>query len=407
MLSRPSVVKHTAFKFFQLPKKLQRLRTHAVTQKVAPQTKRTLIFCFLFALVLRMASKASVRRQSKNMCPERSEIRTSGLTVEVRKKIWLDLKCRSGCMTYSEVCHNKYFPCCVVYSSIGLRRKAVLTCTRQLDNSLFMKIEDGDIKKILEYCERYLALQFHEPNCSGRIDKIPRILHTVSRDNLVSYNIESTLRMNNLFQGHHVDDKSALVFIEQKCGSEVAKAFSCIRPPAFRADLYRFCALYAVGGVYLDNDILPLRPLREIYSPCSSFSLGYDQAQGLLDIKNIGMQMKILASAPGHELSKCMMKSIVENVRYRRQFKKHTFAFSGPQLLRKCYELHSDDVSITYMDTRGADWPYAGLRAGTNIFAYEIPSASRHFGEVVDRDRTNEYNDMVNSHNIYTANCEL
>ena len=213
--------------------------------------------------------------------------------------------------------------------------------------------------------------------------------------------------MNPLFQRHHVDDKSAFVFIRRNCGTEVAKAFSCIRPPAFRADLYRFCALYAVGGVYLDDDILPLQPLREIYSPCSSFSLGYDQAQGILDMKNIGMQMKILASAPGHELSKCMIKNIVENVRYRRQFKKHTFAFSGPQLLRKCYESHSNDVTITYMDTRGADWPYAGLRAGTNILAYEIPSASRHFEEVVDRDRTNEYNDMVNSHDIYTASCEL
>ena len=198
----------------------------------------------------------------------------------------------------------------------------------------------------------------------------------------------------------------ALKFIQDHCSHEIAEAYKCIKPTAFRADLYRFCALYKTGGVYLDADLLPLVPLKQLYSPCSAYTLGYDQAQGKIDINHIGMQMKVLASTPGGNISKCMLDNIVRNVRRRRMFKT-PLEFSGPQLLRKCYLQFPEDVAITYIDTRGAAWPYTGLRAGSLVLAYEKPEPTRHFEEIHVRNKEQEYNDLVQLGDIYNEECSI
>ena len=49
------------------------------------------------------------------------------------------------------------------------------------------------------------------------------------------------------------DDAAARATILEHCGVDVALAFDCLLPGAFRADIYRHCALYAFGGVYMDQ----------------------------------------------------------------------------------------------------------------------------------------------------------
>ena len=63
---------------------------------------------------------------------------------------------------------------------------------------------------------------------------------------------------------------------------ELAEAYRCLTPPAYRADLFRFCALSAQGGVYVDGDLLLLVPLDQTYSPCSAMSVGHDYPQARL-----------------------------------------------------------------------------------------------------------------------------
>lgn len=152
---------------------------------------------------------------------------------------------------------------------------------------------------------------------------------------------------------------------------------------------------------------MPLVSLETMFSPCSAFTLGFDQAQRHLSIDFIGMQMKILAGAPNNPISKCMISKILAHVRDRKEFPKNPLGFSGPQLLRKCYLQFPHDTAVTYIDTRGADWPYSGLRAGAKIYAHELASVKRHFYEIVERNSTLEYNDMVKTHKLYHEHCEL
>ena len=361
----------------------------------------------LVVVVLCSASLQVMMRRGHNRCPSVDDVLASGDTNAMRRKIWGDSQCSSGCFMPAHQCLSGELPCCVLHKRDGLFKRAVLKCTRLVDNALLAKIDGSNFERMARYCESYLALKFNHPNCTQQTHKVPHTLYTISSQEQAPMNIHAVLRMNPSFTGFHVNDDTGHDFIKRHCGAEAAEAFLCIRPPAFRADLFRFCALYALGGVYLDADIVPLKPLVEIFSPCSAFTLGYDQAQGELRVENIGMQMKILASAPRHEIPKCMLRNIIKHVKSRTQFKKRTFEFSGPRLLRRCYLEHPADVAITYMDTRGADWPYAGLRAGSELYAYEIPSSSRHFEEIIERDPSEEYNDLVKTFQLYTSECAL
>ena len=303
-------------------------------------------------------------------------------------------------------CFDGRVPCCVVRKSSGILKQAILICLGQLDSSLIKEIFKGNVSQVLDYCQDFTRLKILKPSCEGVRDKVPQVVHTVSRSSDPPFHIKASVSAEKGFSLHHVSDAHALSFIRHNCSARLAEAFRCLQPPAFRADLYRFCVLYAEGGIYLDADLVPLVPLRELYSSCSTFSLGYDQAQGKIDISHIGMQMKILAAAPRAAIAKCMLERIEQNVRSRRYFRT-PFEFSGPQLLNECYKKYPHDVAITYSDTRGASWPYTGLRDGSKVLAYEKPDATRHYEAIQERSRELEYNDMVKRRDVYARDCTL
>ena len=400
-------------------KRIAHLRQPPVSRnlKVARRSVRLLIAfgcLFLFSMKQLRARKRKfaggtlfnhVARAITGTCPTLDDVLHTPGSAYLVEKVWKDPTCSSGCALTA--CVRLRVPCCVNTKEVGTLNEAIFVCSRQLDNSLLHKLYTGNLVNLVEYCRSFLSLKMHSTDCSSRNTLVPRTVYTINHSDQMPRNILATKQANPDYVFHHMSDSKGLEFVLSHCGKDVALAYQCIKPPAFRADLFRFCALYAKGGVYIDADIYPLVKVDDMISKCSSFSLGYDQAQRRLDMDHIGMQMKILAGKPYNNISKCMISSIVGHVRLRRQFTKDTLGFSGPQLLRKCYIKFPEDAAITYMDTRGADWPYAGLRASEKVFAYEIPSKVRHFQEIVGREFEFEYNDMVKSRDLYTHDCRL
>ena len=250
-------------------------------------------------------------------------------------------------------------------------------------------------------CAEYDRLETNMPNCTGRATVVPRILHSVGRDKH-NFLVSSTVTSNPTFRQNRHDDKSAAEYILAKCGQEAASAYSCLTPSAFRADLFRFCALYSEGGVYLDEDIFPLHHLEDIVSVCSSATIGHDFPTGGKPAK----QMKLLASSPGAAIFQCALLGIINNVR-KRIYPSSPLELTGPLLLERCYADHNNDVAITYKDTRQAVWPYTGLRAGSTIIAYEYPSSSKHFCAGKECIPDDDYAKIFRAKRVYSAGCTL
>ena len=225
-------------------------------------------------------------------------------------------------------------------------------------------------------CKQYESQPLHTPNCTGRSENVPRFLFASSKSPSVPYLVRTNAASNTEYELQYHNDTSAEAFVKRFCGTAAAKAYRCLIPPAYRSDLFRFCALASHGGVYLDADIALIRPIDQVVSRCSTATIGADfsQREGALP----GKQMKILAGRQGAPIFQCMVNRIIHNVR-QRYYGPNPLSITGPALLHNCYQEHAFDVAITYIDTRLTVWPFTGMRTRTKILAYEAPNEERIF----------------------------
>jgi hypothetical protein len=89
------------------------------------------------------------------------------------------------------------------------------------------------------------------------------------------------------------DDEECREFLAEHFGSEGLRAFDSIKQGAFKADFWRYCALFVHGGVYADIDTVCKRPLRHILAEDDEFVV----ARGLA---HHALNNAFMAATPRH-----------------------------------------------------------------------------------------------------------
>lgn len=254
-------------------------------------------------------------------------------------------------------------------------------------------------------CTKYENKPLHDVSCRGRERVVPLKLFASSKDD-PPYPVRAAAAANPAYELRFHNDTSAERFVRARCGEDAAKAYACLVPPAYRGDLFRFCALSTEGGVYVDADMVLLRPIEEVASLCSDATIGYDWPRRPQEGRK---QMKILAGRPNAPLFKCMVNKIVEHARTR-FYGSTSLSITGPDLLQRCYEKYPENVSVTYMDARNARWPHAGMRSKNRLFSFEAPNEERHLGitrqEKGDRKKDVDYAKLYEKRMVYSKTCE-
>lgn len=246
------------------------------------------------------------------------------------------------------------------------------------------------------YCKTFENLPLASTNCTGATEVVPRLLHAVAGSPVPPLSVRTAAAANPSYKLYYHTDASALTFIKEECGEDVARAYMCLKPPAYRADLFRFCALYARGGVYLDSDLHLMASLDTLYRPCANLSVGHDWPRG-------AVQMKILAARPRHPVMKCMLQRIQQHVAWRYLPLSSSLMISGPALLGECIRTNGSDAAFTHIDTRAAVWPYTGLRSRDRLFAYEEPNVKREW----KRADSTFYGAMYDKKDVYADTCAV
>jgi len=270
-------------------------------------------------------------------------------------------------------------------------------------------------------CRHFLRSRVTAPNCSGRPEMVPRVLHMTGKGPTPNFAMGINIKANPSFFPAYRDDAAMRTYVEQHCGQEAALALDCFVAPAFRADLFRHCALKTHGGVYVDGDLILTVPLERAISMCNGATIGQDPARGGFlkgkmssTLRHInGKQMKILAAGRGHPLFVCMVREIIAHVK-QRYVTPYSLNYTGPALLEHCYQsLGGDesalDVAVTYRDSRNAKWPYGGMIGTDGMIAFEQPNRY-DYQELVDetaRARGGHYDALVKAGVVYSPTCKL
>ena len=125
------------------------------------------------------------------------------------------------------------------------------------------------------------------------------------------------------------DDTAIAHFILQHYGRKMLRLFNRINPHygAARADVFRYLALYRLGGVYLDIKSAADKPLEEVIRPDDSFILaqwrngigeayeGWGLHQELRDIPRGEYQQWHIMVAPEHPLLCAVIARVLLNLK--------------------------------------------------------------------------------------------
>jgi Glycosyltransferase sugar-binding region containing DXD motif len=110
---------------------------------------------------------------------------------------------------------------------------------------------------------------------SDMVQKIPRtILQTFGSRRVPRGLFEATrswLELNPEYEYKFYDDDDCRTLIREHFGEQTLACYELLTTGAFRADFWRYCALFVHGGVYADADTLCTRPLRELIGKNDDF----------------------------------------------------------------------------------------------------------------------------------------
>ncbi len=136
--------------------------------------------------------------------------------------------------------------------------------------------------------------------------------------------VNNLRKINPEFKYYFYDDKDCRNYIKKNFDDNILKAYDKIIPGAYRADLWRYCILYKMGGIYLDIK----------YEPYNGFKLIdlTDKERWALDWDRIGVYNAILVCKPKNPILLKAINQVVSNVN-NNYYGKGCLDPTGPWLL--------------------------------------------------------------------------
>jgi hypothetical protein len=150
---------------------------------------------------------------------------------------------------------------------------------------------------------------------------VPRIVHQTWYEDVTPEKYPNMSRLIESFKQSgweykfYTDDVAAN-FLSTHFPSEVREAYDALRPGAFKADLFRYCALLIHGGVYADMDVLLESNLDAAVAPDIGFMVPIDEP-GKAAGHRMCLWNGLIAAAPAHPYLVKVIESVVNNVRNR------------------------------------------------------------------------------------------
>ena len=133
------------------------------------------------------------------------------------------------------------------------------------------------------------------------------------------------MRSNNpRFNYHLYDDNECREFIKNNFSEEILNAFDSLVPGAYKADLWRYCILYKLGGIYVDIKYECFNNFKFIHLT--------EKEHFVYDMDGEGIYNALMVCLPENQILWEAIQRIVQNVKNR--YYGHNCLYpTGPRLL--------------------------------------------------------------------------
>jgi len=148
---------------------------------------------------------------------------------------------------------------------------------------------------------------------------VPRIVHQTWFEHVSQEKYPNMSRLieswkQSGWEYRFYDDDSIESFLQIHFPAEILQAYHALIPGAFKADLFRYCALLIMGGVYADMDVLLEANLDFVVGDDIGFMTPVDEPGMSVDHR-MCLWNGLIAVAPGHPFIAKVIETVVNNIR--------------------------------------------------------------------------------------------
>lgn len=126
------------------------------------------------------------------------------------------------------------------------------------------------------------------------------------------------------------DDNECIKFLEDNYGEEIKNKFLSLKRGAHKADLFRYCWLYKMGGVWIDIKMVLLKNINSIFSDDEKLYSVVTKKDGweklAFDLINTGTAFQgLIASPPNNEIFKKLINKVMVTTDFKLDMNYHLF----------------------------------------------------------------------------------
>jgi mannosyltransferase OCH1-like enzyme len=144
-------------------------------------------------------------------------------------------------------------------------------------------------------------------------------------------------RANPRFNHYLFDDNDCREFIRKHFRTDVLNAYDRLIPGAYKADLWRYCVLYIMGGIYLDIKYIPINNFK--------FLNLLNREYWVTDVDGNGIYNALIICRARNPILFNAINKIVENVK-NKYYGDSCLDPTGPRLLGKYFTYEEKQNSM-------------------------------------------------------------
>ena len=210
--------------------------------------------------------------------------------------------------------------------------------------------------------------------------------HTKDLPPNMKRSVEYIKRTNPMFNYQLFDDTDCYNFIRDNFDASVLNAFNKLIPGAYKADLWRYCILYKLGGIYLDIKYIPANKFRFIHLT--------EAEHWVLDADKYGIYNALMVCKAGNPILLSAINKIVEHTRTNFYGSCHLEP-TGPKLLARYFHLYEKKI----LDMKHTCHDNNRLIHFNNYIVFK--TYSEYLNETNHYKKTDHYSVLWNNRKIY------